>query len=273
VTTTRRFGPYDVTILKDGQFEPPNDVLMHAGGETALKAAIDRLAGAALRLDVNCFLLRGDGGLILVDAGIGPAWGAAFGHARTALQALGVAPEQIGRVLLTHLHTDHALGLLDGQAAWLPRAEIFIPGTDLAYFTDAAVRAALPEDRQQPFDITAGLLAAYDGRITTIEAGEVPGLPGIELVPLPGHTPGHSGYLLYGPETLLLWADTVHVGDLQPGDPGLGLIFDVDPAQAMQTRLATFQMAEQKRWTVAGAHVTGFGRIERAGEAFRFAPV
>jgi glyoxylase-like metal-dependent hydrolase (beta-lactamase superfamily II) len=221
---------------------------------------------------VNCFLLRGPDGLTLVDAGIGPAWGPAFGHARIALQALGVAPEQIGRVLLTHLHTDHVLGLLDGQAAFFPRAEILIPGTDLAYFTAAAVRATLPEDRQQPFDITAGLLAAYDGRITIIEAGDVPGMPGIDLLPLPGHTPGHSGYVLHGPETLLLWADTVHVQDLQPAEPELGLVFDTDPARAAQTRLATFHLAKQNRWTVAGAHVTGFAHIERAGEAFRFVP-
>ncbi len=267
------FGQYDITLLREGYFEPGTEMLMHAGGEAPLKAALERLAGEKLHIDINCFLLRGPSGLTLIDSGIGPSWGEAFGHARTALEAAGITPDQIGQVLLTHLHTDHALGLLNGKDAWLPKAEILIPAAELAYFTDAAARAATPEDRRETFDIAAAILAAYEGRVHTIEAGEVPGLPGIELIPLPGHTPGHSGYKLNGAETLLIWADTVHLQALQAPDPDLGLVFDVDPAQARQTRHTTLRLAAQHGWTVVGSHVSGFGHVVSEGEAYRFVPV
>jgi len=268
--TTLPFGQYEITLLKDGFFEPGTEILQHPGGEAPLQAALERLGGEKIRIDVNCFLLRGPDSITLIDSGIGPAWGEAFGHARTALAAAGVSPDQIGQVLLTHLHTDHALGLLDGKSAWLPKAEILIPAAELAYFTDDAARAATAEDRRETFDIAATILAAYEGRVRTIEAGEVPGLPGIEMMPLPGHTPGHSGYVLHGAETLLLWADTVHVQSLQPADPDLSLMFDVDQALARQTRHTALRLAKQHGWKVVGSHLTGFGNVVGDGEAYRF---
>lgn len=273
--SARQFGDYSIVHLLDGVFTPSSDVLLHAGGEAARQALIAE-AGPVLRLDVNCFLLRGPDGIALIDAGTGEAWGPQLGHARAALHDAGVAPEQVARVLLTHLHGDHALGLLhgaDGATAWLPRAEILVPEADLHFFTDPAARAALPPARHGGFDITAKLLRAYEGRIRPIPNGPVAAFPGIEAVPLPGHTPGHTGYLLRGtPHDLLLWGDLLHLFAAQAADPDAGLTYDIDPAQAARSRHATLARAAAEGWLVAGAHVPGFGVLEAVGAGYRVVP-
>jgi glyoxylase-like metal-dependent hydrolase (beta-lactamase superfamily II) len=269
--TGRRFGHYDVIPLLDGVFEAPLDVIIHATGEAARRRLIDNWGEKAIRIDVNCFALRGPNGISLIDAGCGNAWGAALGKAREAMRAADILPEQIDRVLLTHIHGDHALGLLDGTAPWLPRAEVLVPETDLAYFTDPATRMAQPEDKRGPFDLAATLVRAYEGRLRPIPSGPVPGMPGIEALPLPGHTPGHTGYLLRGAEdSLMIWADALHLQDAQTADPEVGMIFDVDSKEALRTRRALLERVAQEGWVVAGSHVTGFGRVQRVGNGFSF---
>jgi glyoxylase-like metal-dependent hydrolase (beta-lactamase superfamily II) len=268
---SHRFGPYDVTTLLDGVFEASTDVLIHADGEAARRKLIESWNGDKIRIDVNCFLLQGPVGLSLVDAGTGKAWGAHLGKAHAVLRAMGIEPEQIDRVLLTHIHGDHALGLFDGTAPWLPRAQILIPQADLAFFTDETAGAALPEARRGGFRIAASLLEAYKGRIHAIDSGPVPDLPGVEAVPLPGHTPGQTGYLIEASAgSLFIWADALHLPDLQVADPDAGLAYDLDPRTAAGTRRVLLERAAHEGWRVAGSHVTGMGRIERADGAFRF---
>ena len=269
--TSRHFGDYDVLLLLDGEFEAPVDVLIHAEGETARQHAIDAWGLPRLKVDVNCFLLRGPNGITLVDAGTGTGWGPAFGHARTALLDAGIVPEQVDRVLLTHLHGDHMLGLLDDKAAFLPRAEILVPQADLAAFTDPSARAVAPEARRSAFDNVERLVGAYGGRLRGF--GDDAPLRGIEALPLWGHSPGHTGYLLHDATTpLLLWGDTLHVSALQPADPEIGLAFDMDPAAAVRTRRATLERAAEAGWIVAGGHITGFNRVQRAQPGFSLMP-
>lgn len=129
----RHFGQYDVILLRDGVFEAPAQVLIHADGSPARQRAIEALGKPMLQVDVNCFALRSADGIILVDAGTGTAWGPKYGHARSALQEAGIAPDQIQLILLTHIHGDHALGLFDGDASYFPNAEIVVPARDFAF--------------------------------------------------------------------------------------------------------------------------------------------
>lgn len=270
---TLRCGPYEVVPLLDGIFEAKPEVLSHTARAEALARAHEARQGAGVHIVVNAFALRGPDGVSLVDAGTGTAWGPALGHLRQALSGAGIDPATIRRVLLTHIHGDHALGLLDGDAPWLPRAEILVPEADLRFFTDPAAREAVPEARRGAFDIAARLQRAYGARLQTIPPGPVAAMPGIEAHPLPGHTPGHSGFLLRGaPRDLLLWADALHLLHEQAADPELGLTFDLDPVQAMHTRRAMLAEAAERGWVIGGAHVPGFSRVERAGEAFRILP-
>ena len=266
----RRFGHYDVRLLLDGIFETTTDVLVHAQGDAARLRAIAAWGSTAIAVDVNCFALRGPDGIILVDAGTGAAWGAGLGHARAALDSAGIRVEAVDTVLLTHLHGDHALGLLDGAQAVFPRADIMVPADDLAFFTDPAAREATPEARRSGFTLADALLAAYPGRVGPIPVGPV--LPQIDALALPGHTPGHGGYLIgEGPDRLLLLGDALHLG-VQATDPDLGLAFDLDPARAAETRRAILGQAAAAGWTIAGGHLHGFGHVVAAGGAFRIEP-
>ena len=263
-------GETRVELLSDGIFETGRDVIVHRGGDAERQRVLEAWGDAPLRLDVNVALLRGDRGTELVDAGAGDAWGPGFGHARSALAARGISPGAVDRVFLTHFHGDHALGLLDGEVAAFPGAEILVSAAELAFFTDPSQRARLPVARQAAFDVARRVVAAYGDRLHGLPYG--PALPGVELLPLPGHTPGQGGFLFAGSGgALLMLADALHLGDLQPGDPDIGLAFDVDPAAAAVTRRAILARAAAEGWVVAGGHLAGFGRVEAAASAFRIA--
>jgi glyoxylase-like metal-dependent hydrolase (beta-lactamase superfamily II) len=268
---TGRFGPYDLTVVFDGIFEAPKTVLTHAAGEDATRRLVGGWPGDKISIDVNCYLLTGPNGVSLIDAGTGDHWGPALGKARASLAAAGVRPEEVDRVLLTHPHGDHALGLLDGDQPWLPRAEILFPEGDFTFFSDPAVAETFPPARRGNFKTVASLARAYAGRIRTIAPGPVEDMPGVEAVPLPGHTPGQSGYRIgEGRDSLLIWADAIHLGVPQIEDPEVGLTYDLDPAQAVRSRRFLLEEAAKHGWWVTGSHVTPIGRIEAGDRGWRF---
>jgi glyoxylase-like metal-dependent hydrolase (beta-lactamase superfamily II) len=268
--TWRRFGSYDVLTLDDGVFEAPLDVLIHADGEAVRNAAVARWGKPKISIPVNCFALRGADGITLVDAGTGPSWGEAMGHAPAAMAKAGITPEQVERVLITHLHGDHALGLFDGDRARFPHAEIIVPEADFSFFGDEGNRAQTPQNRQGGFAVTAAVKRHYGGRIHSVPAGSV--RPGITLIPLPGHTAGHSGYLIEGEESLLLWGDALHLSDLQATDPQIGFIYDFDAATARASRRAILARAMREGWLVSGGHIEGIRRVIGNGSGYELIP-
>lgn len=268
---TDRFGRYNVTTLVDGMFSTASEAVIHPDGDAARTAAIARI-GPSISIVVNCFALTSAEGITLIDAGTGPSWGEAMGHAPAAMRAAGIMPETVQRILLTHLHGDHALGLFEGEEAAFPNAEIIVPAADFAFFGDEARRDTVPQNRRGGFAITATLKRLYEGRIRSAAPGTV--MPDITLVPLPGHTFGHSGYLIEGGQApLLIWGDALHLGALQAEDPALGMVYDLDAAQAIRSRREILQRAADEDWLVAGSHVEGISRVERAGAGFRLVPV
>lgn len=264
-----QIGRYDIFVFNDGLFEAKAEYLNHLDGPEASASAVERWGKTSTMLDVNCFALRSPDGDILIDTGAGTAWGPGFGHARPAMEAKGFTPESITCVLLTHIHGDHAYGLLnDDGTAYFPNADILVPHADLAFFGDPALRETVSEARRGGFTVADKMQRAYGARIRSLSAGPI--FEGIEAVPLPGHTPGQMGYRLQGSEDdLLILADALHIAELQLADPKLGLVFDLDPVQSAATRLATLEQAAQNGWIVGGGHLHGFGRIERAQTGFR----
>lgn len=65
---------------------------------------------------------------------------------------------------------------------------------ELAPWTSDDVRRAAPEVLKSSFELARCQIALYSTRIRCFTTGEV--FPGIQPVPLPDHTPGHTGYLI-----------------------------------------------------------------------------
>ena len=264
-------GEFTVTAVSDGVLNSSHDVILGID-----KAESERLTGIPygqpLPLDVNCFLVRHRGRLILSDAGSGHTIGPTLGKLPHNLRAIGVAPETIDLIMLTHLHPDHSLGLIDeaGNAAF-PKAELIVHKVEAAFWLD---RAAQPGDSERVTRNTKAqraMTAPYRDRIRRIEDGEV--LPGITAMLRPGHTPGHTNWLIQsGGERILIWGDIVHLASVQMPHPDAALVFDVDPTLARASRERVLEFSATEGLIVAGAHLPfpGFGRIERAGKGFRF---
>ncbi|WP_137136219.1 MBL fold metallo-hydrolase [Rhizobium sp. FKY42] len=271
MSAARRFGCYEVTRLVDGVYQAPIEHLAHASSQTVRDAAVAAWQGATVDMDVNLFVLSGPDGITLVDAGTGPYWGAKLGHGRAALEAAGIDQADVKHVLLTHLHGDHALGLFGDDGAYFPNAQVFAPQADLDFYSNAALKEAMPVYRRGGFDIARRLLDIYGNRVRPVDAGQV--LPQIELLPLPGHTPGHAGYLI-GEEDhrLVLWGDLVHAPALQMDDPDFCFIYDVDAAQGAASRRRIFKRATREGWVASGGHISGYVKVEFSGQAWRLVP-
>jgi glyoxylase-like metal-dependent hydrolase (beta-lactamase superfamily II) len=95
------------------------------------------------------------------------------------------------------------------------------------------------------------------------------------MVPLPGHTPGHSGYMIEGGgKKLFLWGDIVHLLTFQPAWPDANLIFDIDLQLTRQTRKQTFERVIAEGLEIGGGHLLdpGFARVERAASVYQIVP-
>lgn len=113
-------------------------------------------------------------------------------------------------------------------------------------------------------------LDAYAQSVRFFSGNEV--TEGILPVWLPGHTPGHTGFRVgSGDKSLLIWGDIVHYPHIQSAKPGASILFDVDPAQAEDTRKKTLQQAARDKLLIAGMHLdrTGFATVFMADGGYR----
>jgi glyoxylase-like metal-dependent hydrolase (beta-lactamase superfamily II) len=269
--STLKVGDFTITAVSDGPYRGSLDAIL--GVE---RADVERLTGVKtgepMWLDVNSFLIQANGKLMLSDAGSGPALQPTIGKLPENLRAAGAAPEDIDILLLTHLHSDHSLGLVDDAGrALFPKAELVIHEIEAAYWLDRTVQ---PDDSERVRNNSAAqrrVTAPYRDRIRRVKDGEV--LPGVTAMLRPGHTPGHTNWLIQsGGERLLIWGDIVHVAAVQVPRLDAALIFDSDPDLARVTRRNVFDWVADEQVTVAGAHLAfpGFGRLERSGGGFRY---
>ncbi len=234
-SATIPIGSRHILALSDGVLVMPPTFI---GTPTHPTAAHDVLADAGGRapLPLGCFLIPGDT-TVLVDTGFGPHdhgdRGVLVGGALlTAMARHGFQPTDIDMIALSHLHLDHVgwIADLDGRPVF-PDATIAVGRRDWEFFIESDT-AELP----LPPHIKAGLLAlAEAGRVQLLdEDGTV--APGITRLAAPGHTPGHSVYVISDDQArALLLGDALYCPQ-QMTHTDWAALTDVDPVLARQTR-------------------------------------
>jgi glyoxylase-like metal-dependent hydrolase (beta-lactamase superfamily II) len=271
----RRVGDAVVTAVNDGFVLLPPEVLN--GVDPAERDAIYHSAGRRppFASAINAFLVQWPGSTLLIDAGSGTMMGPGAGRVPENLRAAGVAPEDVDVVVMSHLHPDHGGGLLDQEGASLyPCARLSIAAAELDYWCDASNRTSSPAETIDSFELAEHVIDAYGGRLDAFDVAD-DAVAGMAPISLPGHTPGHTGYVLRSRgEELVVWGDVCHAPEVQCARPEVTVVFDVDPERAVKDRLWMLARAADDDLLVTGGHMTfpGFSRVARRDGGFILHP-
>jgi glyoxylase-like metal-dependent hydrolase (beta-lactamase superfamily II) len=161
-------------------------------------------------LDYFFWVLRGARETLLVDTGFSPAAAARRGRACliepiAAMELLGVGPQTVSRVLLTHLHYDHV-----GNLAPWAAAELLVPARELEFWTSPTSERYQFVHSIERSEIAQVVTATREGRVTLLEGGETVA-PGVRVHVLGGHSPGQVALTVPTDEGLVVLAsDAVH---------------------------------------------------------------
>jgi glyoxylase-like metal-dependent hydrolase (beta-lactamase superfamily II) len=270
-----RIGSAEIIALPDGEgpfFSPRAEAFPDA--TAAQWAAADRFDPGAVdaegrwRLRFRAFAIRGERGLTVVDAGIGPAdspaasWAPVPGTLPESLAAAEIDPAEVDTVVLTHLHTDHVgwavvseeavpsgLGATGGEPGtglrpYFPNAEYLLQRAefDAVDALNPGLRAALTD----PLRAT-GQLRLLDGD-APLRTGRV--------VATPGHTPGHQSVLVADGRELAVVTGDLLVHAIQLLHPELAYAHEVDPETARRSREHVLDVGAGTALHLATPHLT-----------------
>lgn len=264
----RKVGDFVITYLSDGYLDGSFGYLQGIGAEDAAAMLAAAHRPPLPHFTVASYAIQGGGRTILVDAGTGGfnGWGGRF---PVALAAAGIEPDSVDTILMSHAHVDHVGGLTLHGVPVFSKAEVVVNEADLTFWRDDAMMAKAGADAAPFFVAARTAFDAYADRLRPVSGGDV--APGIALVPLPGHTPGHSGFhITSGKDQLLIWTDITHMADIQIARPEVMVGFDIDPDQARATRMKVLDQVATDRLVVAGMHfnMPGFITVERSGSGY-----
>ena len=271
--STIRVGDLDLLAVCDGQLKTSVDFVIGMEREKA-KGLVGADDSGSVFIPVNNFLFERDGKTALIDAGAGDTMQPTLGRLTGALRDEGVPVERITHIFLTHLHPDHANGLVDGRGeAVYPNAEIFVHAQEFDFWTAAGADSD-PQSVKRMRARNRINLKPYLSRIRRLRDGEE--ALGCSPILAAGHSPGHTCWkIVAGDTALLAWGDAVHFSAIQIGYPEVAVTYDLDPDAARDSRRRILELAARHKYAVAGAHVAapGLGYVARSGSAYRFEPI
>ena len=236
-----------VTWIQDNVGEKMMPRSLFSDASDSLYNSLNMPAG--IPASVSTFLVRVNGKNLLFDAGFG-AFG---GQMLNRLLALGVTPDEISSIYLTHFHMDHIAGLISKDSS----------GNAAKMFKNAALYAGKVEydawmNSIPNNDMQKNVMGLYKNNLHLFEFGdELPN--GVLAIDAIGHTPGHTAFQF---ANLLVIGDLMHGYALQKDHPEISSNYDMDKPKAAESRKRIMQYARDNKLLMAGMHLPPLGFVE-----------
>jgi glyoxylase-like metal-dependent hydrolase (beta-lactamase superfamily II) len=216
----------------------------------------------AIRLDIQCLLVKAGDRVILFDTGIAGAPFADAGRLPQSLALAGVQPAAVTDIFISHAHSDHVGGLVTRAGALaFPAATIHMSAPEWA-----SLEPDSEDDKR--------LLAAITPKVAPFEPGAQV-LPVVKAVATQGHTPGHSSYEIGdGADKLFYLGDVAHHSVISVQRPAWSIQFDGDHAAAEAMRQQTLARLAADHTRVFAVHFPfpGVGHVVAEGQGLVWKP-
>jgi len=252
-------GEFNLSIVSDGSFRIDGGAMFGTVPKTIWSALAVPDDFNRVELTLNCLLVKTPEHTILVDTGVGEKLADKvrdiyqIRKERNLIQSLksaGVSPESVDTVINTHLHFDHCGGntrpLEDNYRPTFPNARYVINEME---WQDALH----PDDRSRSSYLKENFLPIEQaGQLHLVKSAQEI-VPGVRVIPTPGHTRGHQSVLIQSGERSALY-----LGDVtclsQQIKPAYVTSFDLYPVELMKTRKSLFKQACDERWLLIFDH-------------------
>ena len=270
-----KVGDAEVTVLSDGFAARKADGWVVnvplAEVEAALEAAF--IPKDDIRNVYNITVVKIGGRTAIFDSGFADNGPGTAGQLAANMAAAGIDPNQVDAMICTHFHPDHIQGVRQkGGALSFPKAEIMVPEPEWAFWTDENRIASVPEGRRANFAIVNRVFGASRADVKRFAWGaEV--IPGVTAIATPGHTPGHTSFVVAsGNAKVLVQGDVSGPPVLFVRNPHWHSSFDADPIVAEATRRKVYDMAASERMPIIGYHAPfpGLGYVAKDGNGYRY---
>ena len=272
-----KLGSAEATIVSDGALplgDPHANFLGLTPEEMDQQLRDNFLPNDNAVLEQNALVLNTGDKLVLFDTGLGTLdlFGPTTGKLMNSLQQAGINPEDIDAVVMSHAHIDHCGGCMaDDGTRHFPNAEYFITEADYKFWTD---ETKVPEQFKVFLETAQKNLTPNLDRLHFFKDGEEI-LPGIQAIYTPGHTVGHTVFMIdQGGQQLCFIGDLAHHPVLLLEKPLTEFKYDTDPKQSAQSRVKMLGRLADERVALLAYHFAwpGIGHVARQGDGFRYFP-
>jgi glyoxylase-like metal-dependent hydrolase (beta-lactamase superfamily II) len=273
-----KVGAFDCTAVYDGIWEKKHDpAFIKNASLDEVKAAL-RAAGQTdefVPIPFTPLVVSTGRDLILFDSGTGGQVQPTAGRLIDNMQAAGIDPGKVTRVMISHFHPDHIFGLMQKEtnAQVFPNAEIVVSVPEYRFWTDPAVLEKLPEARRPVARRIQATFPAWKN-VRQVD-GEAEAAPGVRSIAAPGHTPGHIAFhIASGGAQMIYSGDTFYQPALSLATPHWQGVFDQDGPLAEKSRRALAERLVADRIVVTGYHFPwpGGGTLSRDGSGYALVP-
>ena len=270
-----KLGGFEVTSLFDGaiQLDGPHPIF---GQDQTAEAVAELttqylLPSDKMEIGFTPVIVNTGEEVIMFDTGNGAGRRPNAGKFRERLADVGLTPEQIDVVVITHFHPDHIGGLMEEGAAAYPNARYVTASAEYDFWT--------PEDKlsggtERVAKLTQSNVIPLAEKFSFIKDGEDV-VSGVTAVDASGHTPGHMAYHLESEgRRLMICADTANHYVVSLERPDWHVRFDMDKEAAAATRKKLFGMIAADKIPFTGYHMPfpAVGYVVEMGPGFHYVP-